>query len=176
MKLFLGIAIGLIVGVALGWIAGYVHPNRKAIRQLERYTEKVRRDREPEGTTTAVYAIKGVQLIAAGMTNEAIKVLSHPIARYYEFYASDLGTNQYRRRMREVIDELARTNQIVSESLARKWYDGMVPVWIEGMEGYAWVGVVTNSKSNGDTDGPANGSQPIRSETNRASLPAGSGR
>lgn len=26
---------------------------------------------------------------------EAIKVLSHPIARYYEFYASDPGTNQY---------------------------------------------------------------------------------
>ena len=136
-----GIIIGLVIGIVVGWLAGYVHPNRKDMRRLERYTEKVQKEREPDSTATVIYSIKGVQLIAAGLTNEAIEILSHPIARYYQSYAANPGTNEYRRRMRQVIDDLARTNLIVGASLARKPLEGMKPVWIEGLQDYAWVGV-----------------------------------
>jgi hypothetical protein len=176
MNRITALAIGLVLGAALGWVTGYVYPKRTALRRLERYVAKVEREKEPYSTTAAIYSIKGVQLIAAGMTNEAIKILSHPIADYYETYAANPGTNRYRSRMREVIDELARTSESVRTSLARKPHDDTVPVWIEGMEGYVWVGFHTNWKSKGEPDAAANGSQPFSSDTNSKSSAAGSRR
>jgi hypothetical protein len=75
---------------------------------------------EPEFSGAAIYALSTIPLIESGDTNAAIERLSHPIASYYRFYASNPGTNQYRAKMRETIDRMAHSNAVVAASIQRE--------------------------------------------------------
>jgi hypothetical protein len=113
MKPAVALTCGLILGLALGWFAGYVHPRNVATRRAVQFVDRV----EPGFHGEAVYAIKAVQLIEAGNTDFAVKVLATPIASYYRLYAIQPGTNEHRLRARAVIDELARTNSTVAAAI-----------------------------------------------------------
>jgi len=175
MKRAMTFGFGLLVGCALGWFVGYVHPSSKAARHAVQYMNRV----EPDFVASAIYGLASIPLILSGDTNAAIERLSHPIASYYRLYALDPGTNDYRLRMRRVIDEMARTNPIVANSIQRETKrDGWREVWIDGLGTYASVKVerFSNPAAKDEPEGAANRSQPARSKTNRASPLAGSGR
>ena len=113
MRLAVAFTCGLVVGLAIGWFTGYIHPRNAATRRAMRFVDRA----EPEFHGEAVYAIKAVQLIEAGDSNSAVKVLAGPIASYYRFYASQPGTNEHRLRARAVIDEMARTNSTIADRI-----------------------------------------------------------
>ncbi len=138
--------LGFAIGCAVGWYVGYVHPKSAANRHAVQYMEKV----EPDFSGSAIYALSTIPLILSGNTNEAIARLSHPIAAYYRFYALDPGTNDYRLRMRQTIEEMARTNPLVAASIQREIKpDEWRHIWIDGLGTYATVKVdrITNSSS-----------------------------
>ncbi len=175
MKLAITFGFGLVVGCALGWFGGYVHPSSKAARHAAQYMDRV----EPDFVGSAIYGLATIPLILSGDNNAAIERLSHPIASYYRFYAQNPGTNDYRLRMRRVIDEMARTNQILANSIQRETNrDGWRDVWIDGLGTYASIKMerLSNPAAKAEPDGAANRSQPIRLETNQTSAAAGSDR
>jgi hypothetical protein len=116
MKSVVSFIIGLAIGVAVTWFVAFVHPRRVADRRGLAYIERV----EPEFSGTAIYALSTIPLIESGDTNAAIERLSHPIATYYRLYARDPGTNQYRAKMRDMIDKFARSNAVVAASIERE--------------------------------------------------------
>jgi hypothetical protein len=65
----------------------------------------------------AARAVRAIQAINSGDAKGAVQLLSHPIAYYYLLY-SDLDTNDRRKRMITMIEQLARTNQVVAARIA----------------------------------------------------------
>ena len=116
MRLAVPFVVGLVVGSVITWCVAYVQPTSRATRRAGWYMDRV----EPEFSGAAIYALSTIPLIESGNTNAAIERLSHPIANYYRLYASNPGTNQYRARMRETIDRMARSNAIVAASIQRE--------------------------------------------------------
>jgi len=116
MKSPLTFILGLAVGATITWFVAYVHPRREADRRGLAYIDRV----EPEFVGTAIYALSTIPLIESGDTNAAIERLSHPIAVYYRLYAHEPGTNQYRAKVRDAIDNFARSNATVAASIERE--------------------------------------------------------
>ena len=116
MKSVIPFMFGLAVGVMITWLVAYAHPRREADRRGLAYIERV----EPDFSGAAIYALATIPLIEVGDTNAAIERLSHPIATYYRLYASDAGTNAHRAKMRDAIEQFARSNSVVAASIERE--------------------------------------------------------
>ena len=65
----------------------------------------------------AARAIRAIQLIQSGETQQAVQLLSGPIANYYSEYGAS-GVNDRRSKLRSLVEELAKTNQLVAARLA----------------------------------------------------------
>ena len=65
----------------------------------------------------AARAVRAIEAIDSGDSQGAVQLLSHPIANYYLLY-SGVGTNDRRKRVITMIEQLARTNQIVAARIA----------------------------------------------------------
>jgi hypothetical protein len=65
-------------------------------------------------------SVHTIGLIDSGQDQNAVRMLSFPIAHYYYIYASSTFTNEQRLKLRELIDGLARTNQIVAAQIAKE--------------------------------------------------------
>jgi hypothetical protein len=64
-----------------------------------------------------------ISLIDSGQGQQAVQMLSFPIASYYYVYASSEFTNEQRLKLRALIDGLASTNQIVAAQIAKEMKD-----------------------------------------------------
>jgi hypothetical protein len=113
MKILLATFVSLFLGLGIGWYIGHRHASyyvpeiaREAVAGIESS------DGEKAGR-----AVRAIQAIDSGDAQGAVQLLSHPIAHYYLLY-SDLDTNDRRRRMIALIEQLARTNQIVAARIA----------------------------------------------------------
>jgi hypothetical protein len=65
----------------------------------------------------AARAARAIQFIDAGQHEEAVRLLSGPVAHYYSVYGA-LNTNERRSKVRSLIEELAKTNQVVAGRIA----------------------------------------------------------
>ena len=61
----------------------------------------------------AARAVRAIELIQLGENQQAVQMLSHPIAYYYHLYAINGGTAT-RRQMRDMIERLSISNQVVA--------------------------------------------------------------
>jgi hypothetical protein len=62
----------------------------------------------------ATVGARAIELIGAGDTQQAVQLLSGPIARYYALYSAAGRNDERSTKLRALIEQLARTNQVVA--------------------------------------------------------------
>jgi hypothetical protein len=113
MKIILATVIALFLGLGIGWYIGH----RQAFYYVPETTREALAGIESSDGEKAARAVRAIQAIDSGDAQGAVQLLSHPVAYYYLLY-SDINTNERRRRMIAMIQQLARTNQIVAARIA----------------------------------------------------------
>ena len=106
----------LLLVSAVSWFFGNAHSTargRTADDEVVKWREEV------DTALAADYALMAIPMIERGDTNAAIERLSRLIAVYYLGYASKPRTNEMRLRGKRVIEEMARTNQILTRMIER---------------------------------------------------------
>ena len=124
MKTLIASTVCLLVGLAIGVYIGYryhdKHYNNVAMQAMVESLES-------HDALMASVSAHTISLIDSGQGQQAVQMLSLPIASYYYVYASSTFTNEQRLKLRAMIDALASTNQIVAAQIAtemsdkRKW-------------------------------------------------------
>jgi hypothetical protein len=160
LKICAAALIGAVVGGFGGWYAGYIHPATTANRRALLVAERL----EPEYVGPALIALRTMPLIQSGDTNRATEILADAVADYYRAYAVELGTTDYRKRARTVIEATAQTNVVLAARIERKMTNEPLKdfhrVWVKEWNDYIYVGRFTNSvgraePSDAPNDGPA---------------------
>ena len=104
----------------MGFYAGnrsyHKHIADEAVQQLVESTES-------SDALMAAMSARTISLIDSGQDQQAVQMLSFPIAHYYYIYASSTFTNEQRLKLRAMIDGLASTNQIVAAQIAKEMSD-----------------------------------------------------
>lgn len=113
MKTVIASVVSLILGLGLGW---YFEHNR-AQREKTGVVRQMVDGSESSDGEHAARAIRAIQLIESGETQQAVQLLSGPIVSYYSEYVA-AGANERRSKLRSLVEELARTNQVVAARLA----------------------------------------------------------
>jgi hypothetical protein len=120
MKTCVASVIFLLLGLAMGFYAGnrsyHKHIADEAVQQLVESTES-------SDALMAAMSARTISLIDSGQDQQAVQMLSFPIAHYYYIYASSTFTNEQRLKLRAMIDGLASTNQIVAAQIAKEMSD-----------------------------------------------------
>lgn len=111
MNRSLAFVLFLLIVSGLSWSLGDSHA---AARSRQEVHEAVRWQEEVDVALGADYALTAIPMIERGDTNAAIERLSRQIAVCYVGYASKPGTHEMRLRGKRVIEEMARTNQILA--------------------------------------------------------------
>jgi len=113
MKTFLASVASLILGLGLGWYFEHHRAGREKTEIVQQMVE----GGESSDREHAARAARAIQFIDSGQPQEAERLLSGPIARYYSEYG-ELSTNERRSKLRSLIEELAKTNQVVAARIA----------------------------------------------------------
>jgi len=116
MKALTALVTALLIGLAIGWLVGSSHATANGREKTE---EAVRRREEVDTAVAADYALTAIPMIERGDTNAAVERLSRLIAVYYDGYANKPGTNEMRLRGKRVVQEMARTNQILTKMIQK---------------------------------------------------------
>lgn len=115
MKTFVTFLISLLLGLALGVYIGYRYCYRHTSNQaMQAMVESL----ESHDALLASMNANTIRLIDSGQDQMAVQMLSLPIASYYYVYASSRFTNEQRLKLRDMIDGLASTNQVVAAEIA----------------------------------------------------------
>jgi hypothetical protein len=114
MKMLLTSVVSLILGLGLGW---YFERHR-AEREKTEIVQQMMEGGEGSDRERAIRAARAIQLIGAGQPQQAVQVLAFPVAHYYTLYTG-AGTKEERRaETRALIEQLAKSNQIVAARIA----------------------------------------------------------
>jgi len=116
MKRSLTFVLLLLIVAAVSWGIG---SSRATTKSRQDAHEAVRGREEVDVTLTAGYALMTIPMIERGDTNAAIERLSRLIAVYYVGYASKPGSNETRLRGKRVVEEMARTNQVLAKMIEK---------------------------------------------------------
>jgi hypothetical protein len=120
MKTLIASVVCLLVGLWAGFYIGYRYWDRHSTSQaMQAMVESL----ESHEALMASMSARTISLIDSGQDQQAIQMLSFPIASYYYVYASSTFTNEQRLKLRALIDGLASTNQIVAAQIAREMKD-----------------------------------------------------
>src|SRR5438046_3013466 len=97
MKTCVGSVIFLLLGLAVGFYAGNRSYHKRiadeAVQQLVESTES-------SDALMAAMSARTISLIDSGQDQQAVQMLSFPIAHYYYIYASSTFTNDQRLKLR----------------------------------------------------------------------------
>jgi hypothetical protein len=113
MRTVFASTVCLIIGLGLGW---YFERHRAEREKTEIVQLMVEASESSDGADAARSA-RAIQFINSGQPKEAVQLLSGPVAHYYSVYGA-LSANERRSKVRSLIDELARTNQVVAARIA----------------------------------------------------------
>jgi len=120
MKTFVASVTFLLVGLAVGFYAG----NRSYHKHIaDEAVQMLVESGESSDALMASVSARTISLIDSGQDQQAVQMLSFPIAHYYYIYASSEFTNAQRLKLRALIDGLASTNQIVAAQIANEMKD-----------------------------------------------------
>ena len=113
MKALIASVVCLAIGLAVGFFVGYRyyerHITNEAVKQMLDGMESADGERAAEATCV-------IELIDSGDRSNAVRILSRPIANYYQWYAIHADTDR-ERRLRAMIEQLASTNQVVADAI-----------------------------------------------------------
>lgn len=104
----------LVVGLAIGWYSQrrhFEHEKTQIVRDMVEGMETS--DREH-----ALRAARAIGSIQSSDTQKAVQLLSSPVAHYYTVYTEPGTKEEKRAETRAVIEQLAKTNQIVAARIA----------------------------------------------------------
>ena len=113
MKILLASVASLFLGLGIGWYIGH----RQAFYYVPETTREALAGIESSEGEQAARAVRAIEAIDSGDAQRAVKLLSHPIAYYHLLY-SGLDTTDRRKSMIAMIEQLARTNQVVAARIA----------------------------------------------------------
>ena len=114
MKAFLSAAVSLILGMGLGWYCEHHRAEREKTEIVQQMVE----GGESSDRERAVRAARAIQLIESGQPQQAVQILASPVAHYYTMYTG-AGTKEERRaETRALIEQLAKSNQVVAARIA----------------------------------------------------------
>jgi hypothetical protein len=114
MKTLITSIVSLLIGLAVGWYAERRHSEHEKTQIVQQMFEGA----ESSDRERAVRAVRAIQLIESGEARQAVQILSSPVAYYYTLY-TDAGSKEERRaETRAVIEQLAKTNQVVAARIA----------------------------------------------------------
>jgi hypothetical protein len=114
MKTPFASVVSLLLGVAIGWYAERRHAEHEMtqiVQQMVEGGESCDRER-------AVRAVRAIQFIQSGEIQQAVHILSTPVAHYYTLYTEAGNKEERRAETRALIEQLARTNQVVAARIA----------------------------------------------------------
>jgi hypothetical protein len=104
----------LLIGAA---VALYVQ-QRHFEREKAGIVRQVVEDDESADRKRALMALRAIEVIQSGDTQLAMRLLSTPVAHYYTVYEAPGGDKEKRAETRTLIEQLAKTNQIVAARIA----------------------------------------------------------
>jgi len=110
MKIFIASAVCLILGFGLGWY----FEHHRAEREKTEIVRQIVEGGETSDRERAVRAVRAIQSIQSGDTQNAVQLLSTPVAHYYTLYTEPGTKDEKRAETRAIIERLSRTNQIVA--------------------------------------------------------------
>jgi hypothetical protein len=114
MKTLIASAISLVLGLAIGWYVEHSRAKREKAEIIEQMMEGIASsDRE-----LAARAVRAIQSIESGEGQQAVQLLSTPIARYYLAYTNADRIDERSTKVLTLIEQLAKTNQIVAARIA----------------------------------------------------------
>ena len=120
MKTLVASFIFLLFGLAVGFYAG----NRSYHKHIaDEAVQMLVESGESSDALMASISARTISLIDSGQDQQAVQMLSFPIAHYYYIYASSEFTNAQRLKLRALIDNLASSNQVVAAQIATKMRD-----------------------------------------------------
>src|ERR1035438_4799536 len=100
MKTFVASVIFLLVGLAVGFYAG----NRSYHKHIaDEAVQMLVESGESSDALMASISARTISLIDSGQDQQAVQMLSFPIAHYYYIYASSEFTNTQRLKLRALI-------------------------------------------------------------------------
>lgn len=114
MKTLIASVVSLLIGLGSGWY----FKHRRAEHQKSEIVEQMSQGAEASRLAEAVRDARAIELIASGDTQQAVQLLSGPIARYYTLYPAAGRDDERSTKSRALIERLARTNQIVATRLS----------------------------------------------------------
>src|ERR1700722_2003251 len=111
MKTFIASVVFLLLGIAIGCYIAYRYCDRQRNNvAMQQMVDSM----ESSDALLASVSANTIRLIDSGQDQQAVQMLSFPIASYYYIYASSEFTNAQRLKLRAMIDNLASTNQVVA--------------------------------------------------------------
>lgn len=113
MKAVIASIVSVVLGLALGWCSEHHRAQREKAEIVQQMLEGI----ESSDGEHAIEAVRAVQFIESGETQRAVQLLSGPIATYYSEYQAG-GTSDRRSKLRSLIEELAKTNEVVAARIA----------------------------------------------------------
>jgi hypothetical protein len=113
MKTLIASAVSLLIGLGIGWCIEHRHAEHEMTDAVKLMVQAG----ESSDCEHAARAVRAVQFIESGDTQRAVQLLSGPIAHYYSVYGDD-HSNDERSKVRALIEQVARTNQVVAARIA----------------------------------------------------------
>lgn len=114
MKTVIVATVALVLGLGLGW---YFERHR-AEREKTEIVQQMVEGGESSDRLLAVMAARAIQMVESGQPKQAVEMLASPVAHYYAVYAG-AGTREERRaETRALIEQLAKSNQVVAARIA----------------------------------------------------------
>ncbi len=102
---------------ALGLVLGWYFEHHRAEREKTQIVQQMVEGLESSDGEQAARAVRAIELIQSRETQQAVQLLAGPLA-YYQSVYGDLSANERRSKLRSLIEELARTNQVVAARIA----------------------------------------------------------
>jgi hypothetical protein len=114
MKTLTTSAVSLLLGLVIGWYFEHRHSEREKTEIVQQMVQGT----ETSAALGATIAARAIQLIESGEAQQAVQLLSSPVAHYYSLYADTVRTDERSTKLRALIEQLARTNQVVAARIA----------------------------------------------------------
>jgi hypothetical protein len=117
MKALIASIVCLVVGLAVGFYAGYrdyhKHIADEAVQQLVASTESSDR-------LEAARGVRAIELIQSGDTRQAIQMFSIPVGDFYSEYAHLSHNDEKTKNLLAKIEQVASTNAAVASAIHGK--------------------------------------------------------